>query len=147
MVCRQAWGMSASPGCTGKPGAHRQARHHPAAPLGSPIAAHQSAGSSNKFVRSKTRRLPQTSSSLNRQRCVSRKGKAASTREKRVMCGFSSSPSVTEMMGLIKPVNLQQSKQNPPGAGKLPGAPCEMRAAHQGILRTALLREKDLRLL
>lgn len=65
----------------------------------------------------------------------------------RELCVCFSSPCVTEMTGLIKPANLQQSKQNHPGAGKLPGALCETCIAHQGISRIALLREKDLRLL
>ena len=64
----------------------------------------------------------------------------------RDLCVVFSSPCVIEMPGLIKPVNLQ-SKQNHPGAGTLPGALCVMCAAHQGISRIALLREKDLQLL
>lgn len=60
---------------------------------------------------------------------------------------FFSSPRVTEMTRLIKPANLQRSKQNHPGAGKLPGALYETLIAHRGISRIALLREKDLQLL
>lgn len=58
-----------------------------------------------------------------------------------------SSPRVIEMTRLIKPANLQRSKQNHPGAGKLPGALHETLIAHRGISRIALLREKDLQLL